>query len=278
MKTGLIAGGGSFPILFAEKARRKGLQVYAAAYVHEAGEELARYVTAIEWFHLGQVARLLKFFKKNGVDQAVMLGPVRKTRIFSDIKPDFKALSLISRMAQTHDNSVLISFADFLEKEGIQVRPSTYLLPELVNRKGCWTKKKPSKAEKHDIHMGWPIAKAIGRLDIGQCIVVGNGSVLAVEAVDGTDATIRRGGSLAGKGAVAVKLAKPQQDLRFDLPATGLDTVKTMDESGVSVLVVEAEKSISFDRDKMIAFADKKDIAIVAMSDAEFKFGFDKIL
>ncbi len=269
MKIGLIAGGGQFPLLFAKKARQNGYEVHAAAYVNEASSELAGHVASIEWLHLGQVGRLLKLFRRRGITEAVMLGTVLKTRIFTDIKPDFKALAFIARMGHTHDDSILRSFADLLQGEGIAIRPSTFLLPELISPKGCWTKRKPGKAEKKDIRIGWRIAREVGRLDIGQCLVISNGTVLAVEAVDGTDATISRGGALGKGGAVVVKLCKPDQDLRFDLPSSGVETIRTMHASGVSVLVLEAGKSLSFDREEMIQVANELGIAIVAMEEGD---------
>lgn len=271
MKIGLIAGGGEFPGLFAGKASEKGYEIYAAAYINEADSKLSERVHALEWIHLGQVSRLLKYFKKNGIQQAVMLGTVKKTRIFTDIKPDFKAVSFIASLGRTHDDQILTAFADLLEKEGIRVLPSTFLIPEIVNQRGVWTKRKPSKTEKHDIRVGWPIAKEIGRFDVGQCIVVGNGSVLAVEAVEGTDAAIKRGAQLSGGTAVVIKVAKPGQDLRFDMPTSGCKTVETMHRYGATALVLEAEKSISFERNRMIELADQHDIAIQAMSSKDFQ-------
>ncbi len=271
MKIGLIAGGGQFPLLFAKEAKLKGYEVHAVAYVNEASTALAGHVETIQWMHLGQVGRLLTFFKRRGIDQAVMLGTVKKTRIFTDIKPDLKALAFIARMGHTHDDSILRAFADLLENQGVTIKPSTFLLPELVSPKGCWTRRSPGKAEKKDIQTGWRIAREIGRLDVGQAIVIGNGTVLAVEAADGTDATIRRGGLLGRGGSVLVKLCKPGQDQRFDLPSTGVETIQAMAESGISVLVIEAEKSISFDRQQMIDLADGHGISIVAMDEAEFQ-------
>ncbi|MBF0258107.1 MAG: UDP-2,3-diacylglucosamine diphosphatase LpxI [Desulfamplus sp.] len=269
---GLIAGGGQFPILFAKKAVEKGYSVCAAAYIKEASRELEKYVDEIEWLHLGQVGRLLKFFRRHGVTETVMMGSVRKTKIFTDIRPDFKAIAFIATKGHTHDDSILSSFADLLEKEGISVRPSTLLLPELVSPKGCWTRKKPDNAELKDIKTGWKIAREIGKLDIGQCVVIANGTVLAVEAADGTDATIKRGASLTDRSAVVVKLSKPQQDLRFDLPSTGVETIRIMAQYGASVLVLEADKSITFDREKMIILADTHGISINAMHDDDFIF------
>ena len=270
MKIGLIAGGGQFPLLFAQKAVKKGYEVHVAAFVGEAEMELANHVTSITWLHLGQVGRLVKALKRQGIDQAVMMGTVEKTRIFKDIKPDLKALAFIARMGHTHDDTVLTAFANLLEKEDIMVKPSTFLLPELISPKGCWTKRKPSRAELKDIRTGWRIAREIGRLDIGQCVVVGNGTVLAVEACDGTDATINRGGTLGRGGAVVVKLSKPGQDMRFDLPSAGIETIRNMAASGVGVLVLEAEKSLSFDREEMVALANKEGITILASLDGDF--------
>ncbi len=269
MKIGLIAGGGQFPILFAQKALHKGYEVYAAAYVNEASEDLGHHVKLVRRLHLGQVGRLIKFFKSNGIDKAVMMGTIKKTRIFTDVRPDLKALSFIATRKNGHDDSILTAFADLLEKEGITILPSTFLFPELLSKKGCWTRRKPDGAEKKDILTGWKIARGIGKLDVGQCVVVSNGSVLAVEAVDGTDATIRRGAGFADGRAVVVKLSKPNQDLRFDLPSSGCETIKTMHEAGASVLVLEACKSIVFDRDAMISLADRCNISILAMDDPD---------
>ncbi len=265
-RIGLIAGGGQFPVIFSDKARLSGFEVFAAAYLKEADPDLENHVDVIEWMHVGQVNKLIRFFKTNGVEKAVMMGGIKKTRIFRDIKPDFKAVSMMLGMKNSHDDAVLRVFADALEKEGIQVLASTFLVPELLAPEGCWTRKKPARSQYGDMALGWRIAKEIGRLDIGQCVVVGGGSVLAVEAVDGTDATIRRGAAL-GKDAVVVKVCKPNQDFRFDIPATGIRTIETMAESGAVVLLLEAGKAVVFDREQMISLADKEGIVIVAARD-----------
>ena len=265
---GLIAGGGQFPTLFAQKARANGYTVIAAGFHSETNPDLVDLVDEFNWLYLGQINKLTKYFKRHGVSDAVMMGSIQKANIFKDIRPDFKALAFIAKTARTHDDNILTSFADLMAKEGIELMPSTFLLPELISPKGCWTKRKPDKAETKDIHQGWNLAKAVGDLDIGQCLVISNGTVLAVEAIDGTDATIKRGGSLSsGNGAVVVKLSKPQQDLRFDLPSTGCETIETMHRSGATVLALEAEKSISFDRNEMIALADQYKISIIALND-----------
>jgi DUF1009 family protein len=262
-RIGLIAGSGQFPIIFSEKARLNGYDVYAAAYVKEADPKIKDHVDVVEWMHLGQVNKLIRFFKTHEIHQAVMMGGIQKTRIFKDIKPDFKAISMMIGMKHSHDDSVLRAFANVLEKEGIKILESTFLVPELLAPEGCWTKIKPTRSQREDMVLGWKIAKEIGRLDIGQCVVVGGGSVLAVEAIDGTDATIRRGASL-GKDAVVVKVCKPNQDFRFDIPATGAQTIEVMAEAGAGALLLEAGKAVVFDREKMISLADEKKIAIVA--------------
>ncbi|MCG2758141.1 MAG: UDP-2,3-diacylglucosamine diphosphatase LpxI [Desulfobacteraceae bacterium] len=266
MRIGLIAGSGQFPIIFSKKAKSKGFSVYAAAYLNEADKSLENNVDEIEWMHLGQLKRLINFFKKHSVSEAVMMGAIRKTRMFSDVKPDMKAISLFTGMRHTHDDGILSAFAKTLEKEGIKIRASTFLLPDLLAQEGCWTKRKPTKPEKADIDLGWKYAKEIGRLDIGQCVVVGGGSVLAVEAIDGTDATIKRGGELGNGTAVVVKVCKPNQDVRFDMPAVGVKTIRTMHEVNAKALAIEAGKAVVFDREEMITLANKFGITIVAIN------------
>ena len=266
MKIGLIAGSGQFPLIFSKAAREKGYAVYAAAYLKEADPALKDYVDSIEWIHLGQIKRLLKFFKQNNISEAVIIGAITKTRMFTDVRPDIKAISLIAAMRHTHDDGILSAFAGLLEKENIKIRSSTFLLPDLLALEGVWTKQKPNRSEKTDIELGWNLAKELGRFDIGQCVVVGGGSVLAVEAIDGTDETIKRGGRLGKGTAVVVKVCKPNQDTRFDMPAVGAQTVETMYESGAKVLVVEAGKAVVFDKEEMISLADKYGISILAMN------------
>jgi hypothetical protein len=264
-RIGLIAGGGQFPLLFSKRALEKDFAVYAAAYVKEANQDLENHVCDIEWVHLGQVRRLIRFFQKNQITQAVMMGSIRKTRMFSDVRPDMKAISMMVEMKSTHDDGLLRMFASTLEKEGIRILSSTFLLPELLAPEGVWTKRKPSRTERADMEIGWRCAKEIGRLDIGQCVVVGGGSILAVEAVEGTDAAILRGGNLGSGNAVAVKICKPDQDDRFDMPAVGPDTIMTMKKGGVRALGVESGKTIVFDRGKMISLADEMEISIIGI-------------
>jgi DUF1009 family protein len=267
MRIGLIAGSGQFPIIFTKAAKKKGYAVYAVAYVSETDREIENIADAVQWLYLGQLKRLIRFFKQNAVAEAVMMGAIRKTRMFTDVRPDMKAIAIFSKMRHTHDDNLLSTFARVLEEEGISIKASTFLVPELLAPEGCWTRRKPSRSEQADIDLGWRLAKEIGRLDIGQCVVVAGGSVLAVEAIDGTDATIRRGGPLGNGNAVVVKVCKPNQDTRFDIPAIGTGTIQTMHAAGVRTLVVEAGKAIVFDRDEMIDMANQRDIAILARGD-----------
>jgi DUF1009 family protein len=264
-KIGLIAGSGQFPLLFSEAAKKEGYAVYVVAHLKETDPAIEQNATAVEWVHLGQIKRLIRFFKGNQIDEAVMLGAIKKTRMFRDVRPDTKALALMAGMRHTHDDGLLRAFAGALEKEGITIRPSTMLLPEILARPGCWTRRKPSDEEMTDVTLGLKIAREIGKLDIGQCVVVGGGSVLAVEAIDGTDATILRGGKLGHGKAVVVKVCKPTQDIRFDVPAIGAQTIETMHRANAKVLAVEAGGAVVFDREEMIALADRHDMAIMAV-------------
>ncbi|MDM8541764.1 UDP-2,3-diacylglucosamine diphosphatase LpxI [Desulfococcaceae bacterium HSG7] len=264
MRIGLIAGSGQFPLIFLKMAQSKGYTVYVAAYINEADPLLDKCADAVIRLHLGQIRRLIRFFKKNNVNQTVMMGAVNKTRIFTDVKPDTLAISLLAKLRHTQDDNLLSVFAGVLEKKGIRVQPATLFMPDMLADAGCWTRRQPSRSEKNDIEFGWEIAYQIGKLDIGQCVVVGGGSVLAVEAIDGTDATILRGGKLGKGHAIVVKRCKPNQDTRFDMPAVGIDTIKTMRMANIKVLIIEAGKAVVFDRREMIDRADLSDITIVA--------------
>jgi hypothetical protein len=265
-RIGLIAGSGPFPLVFADKARQKGFRVMAVGFHNETDPALAGAVEAIKIIHIGQLKRLIRFFKHHGVKEAVMIGAINKPGSIREIRPDWKAITLYAGMRRnTHDDRILRAFAALLEEEGIRIRSSTFLLPELLAKEGCWTRRKPSREEETDIQLGWEMAKGIGRLDIGQCVVVENGSVLAVEAIDGTDSTIRRGGSLGRGRAVVVKVCKPEQDLRFDVPAVGGGTIRAMKEAGATVLAIEAGRAIVYEPAEMVRLADRYKVSIVAL-------------
>jgi len=270
-KIGLIAGNGQFPLLFAQTARQKGWEVYAVAYQGETDPTLVEHVVALEWLYLGQIKKIIKFFRSNDIQDAVMLGGVTKTKMFTNVRPDIKAVALLATMRHTHDDAILRAFADLLANEGVQIHASTFLLPELLAPAGIWTRRKPSRTEIEDIRLGWEIAKEIGRLDIGQCVVVGGGTVLAVEAIEGTDAAIARGGALSKGQAVVVKVCKPNQDTRFDIPAVGLNTIETMQQAKIRTLAIEAGKAVVFDRETMIRTADRYGMAIIVLNDEEIR-------
>ncbi len=261
---GLIAGGGKFPIMVAHSAREKGFRVIAVAHKGETDPALTDSVHGITWIHLGQLGRLISVFKKKGVQKALMAGTISKRRMFEKIRPDIKGISLMSKLAIFHDDGILRAVANQLAKDGIEIVSSTEYLPELLSPRGCLTRKKPVKNEEADIKFGWEIAKELGRLDIGQCVVVRDKTVLALEAIDGTNETIIRGGRIAGKKAVVVKVSKPNQDLRFDVPSVGMETIRTMAKVKASVLALEAGKTLMFDRKEMIDLANESGISIVA--------------
>jgi DUF1009 family protein len=266
---GLIAGGGQFPVLFAEAARARGRAVMAVCHVNETAEDVADLAEAACWVKLGQLGRIIKFFKRHGVHETVFCGTITKTRIFKDILPDLKGLTLWNRIDTRLDDAILRAVAGVLEDEGIKVLASTCYLEHLFFPKGVLSRKKPTREQLEDIRFGWKIAREVGRLDIGQCVVVRERSVLAVEAIEGTDAAIRRGGELSGSGAVVVKLKKPDQDFRFDLPATGTRTIETIASVQGSVLAVEAGQSLIFDRETMVAAADKAGIVVIGLEEGE---------
>jgi UDP-2,3-diacylglucosamine hydrolase len=236
------------------------------AHLGETDPSLSEKVDEVVWIRLGQLGQLIKAFKKKNVKKGLMAGTITKRRMFENIRPDLKGLAVISKLALFHDDGILRAVADELAREGIEIVSSTQFLPELVAPQGCLTKRKPNKSEKEDIDFGFQVAKELGRLDIGQCVVVKKKTILAVEAIEGTDAAIRRGGGLAREGAVVVKVSKPNQDLRFDVPAVGLGTVKTMGEVKAAALAVESGKTLLFDKDEMITYADYLRIVVVSVS------------
>jgi DUF1009 family protein len=266
---GLIAGGGRFPLLFAEAARARGKKVVAVGHLSDSLPELEQAVDVVCWVKLGQLGRIISFFHKQGVREAVFAGTITKTRIFRDVLPDFKGLSLWNRIDARQDDAILRAVAGALEQEGIRILASTCYLDHLLFPKGVLTRKKPSAEQLEDIRFGWRAAREIGRLDIGQCVVVRDRVVMAVEAIEGTDAAIRRGGELARSGAVAVKVKKPTQDFRFDLPATGVGTIETLAGVRGRVLAVEAGQSLVFDRQEMVAAADRAGIVVVGLEENE---------
>jgi len=246
----------------ADSARRRGIRVIAVAHRGESVQELAERVDEITWIELGQLGQLVKAFKTRDVRHVLMAGAINKTNMFGKVRPDLKGLAVMGKLLVLHDDDILRAVAAELEKEGITVVNSAAYLPELMAPPGCLSKRRPRKEEQEDIDFGWKVAKELGRLDIGHCVVVRRRTVLAVEAIEGTNETILRGGRLAKEKAVVVKVCKPNQDLRFDLPAVGLDTVNTMIEVNAAVLAIEAGKTLIFDTDEMVSLANAHGIVI----------------
>jgi UDP-2,3-diacylglucosamine hydrolase len=266
-KIGIVAGGGQFPLLFAQAARREGRQVVVVAHEGESRPDLATAADRLYWVKLGQLGKIIKHFKSEGVGEAVFLGTITKTRIFRDIRPDWRGLSLWRQIRVRQDDAILRAIAGELEKEGIRVRESTLYLQQLLFPQGVLTARKPTADQIEDIKLGWQVARAIGSLDIGQCVVVRDRTVLAVEAIEGTDAAVERGGRLAGERAVVVKVKKPNQDFRFDLPAIGLDTIATMRKAKAAVLAVETGQALLFDGEAVVREADRSGIVIVGVEE-----------
>jgi DUF1009 family protein len=261
---GLIAGGGNFPLIIARSAKRQGRSIVAVAHRGQTDPSLEEVVDKIVWINLGQFGHMLKALEKNKVRQALMAGSIDKRSIYSKIRPDLKGLTLMSKIAIFHDDGILRAVAREFESRGIEIISSVHFIPELLAPKGCLTKRKPTGAEREDVLFGWKVAKGLGELDIGQCVVVRKKTVVALEAIEGTDEAIRRGGTLAREKAVVVKVSKPTQDLRFDVPSVGLKTVEVMGEVKASVLAIEAGKTLMFDREEMIACANSKGMSIVS--------------
>jgi DUF1009 family protein len=262
-RIGLIAGDGRFPIIFADNVRRLGFTVSAIAHVGTTLPELESYVEHIHWLKIGQFSKALAALKQDGIGQAVMLGGIKKTNVFTTLRPDLRALAIFSRLKHWKDDAILRAVAGELEREGIEILDSTFGLQDILAEEGYLTSKRPSKKEVEDIQLGWETLETLGMLDIGQCVVVKNRVIVSVEAVEGTDEAITRGGKLGGKGAVVIKRTKPRQDLRFDLPAIGPQTIQTMVSVQATVLAIEAGRTVIIDREDVLSQANEAGISIV---------------
>jgi len=264
---GIIAGGGKFPLLLADALKNKGLSVIAVALHGETDSSLSQLVGKTLWVELGQLDALIQHFKQNRVTKAIMAGTINKRRMFDNPLPDQTAKEIVSNLAAFHDDGILRAFSDLLREKGIEIISAGGFLPELTAKTGYLTLRRLNEEEEADVEFGWKMAKAIGHLDIGQCVVVRKRTVLAVEAIEGTDKSILRGGGLAREKAVVVKVCKPNQDLRFDMPSIGLETVKVMSRVKAAVLAVEAGRTLIFDRAEMIKLADESGISIIAVNE-----------
>lgn len=242
------------------------MEVCIAAYQGQADEDIGQYASKVQWLYIGELKKMMEFFAANSVTQVIFAGGIRKSQMFEDLRLDEKALEVLASLESTRDDAVMRGLANALEQQGISVIASTTLLPEILAPKGCWTRRKPTPEEEADIGLGFELAKRIGELDIGQTLVMAKGSVVAVEAMEGTDAAIERAGQLtAKKGCVVVKVIKPMQDFRFDLPAVGANTIIKMIEAGATALCLEAGRCVVFDRQGMVEMADGHSITIVAL-------------
>src|ERR1700704_3906748 len=229
---GIIAGNGVYPRLLADAARKAGVKkIIAAAFADETDPVLAQHVDLIEWMRVGQLNRLLKFFNQNEVHHAIMAGQIAPKNLF-DLRPDLKALMLLGKLKQRNAESIFAAIADELVKIDVDLLPATTFLEDSLAQPGLIAGPKVSPRQEHDVELGWNAAKEIARLDIGQTIIIKNGTIVAVEALEGTNEAIKRGGTLARECAVMVKVSKPNQDMRFDVPVIGIETVRIAAESG----------------------------------------------
>jgi hypothetical protein len=268
-RIGIIAGSGRFPVLFAETATRRGVEVVAVAHRGETDPELERVAAAVTWVYPGEIEALIQALHAAGVRRTVMVGGITKQRLFHDFRPDERALRVIARVGKLRDDLLLRALAAELEGEGITVVESTLFLSEIVPAAGLLTARAPTAEEWADIRVGFRAAKVIGQFDIGQSVVVRGGAVMAVEGIEGTDATIRRAGQLVNGDIVVVKACKPTQDLRFDLPAVGPQTIRVLAEVRGRALAIEAGRTITLDRRELVALADAASITVVAVNPVE---------
>jgi len=266
-RIGIIAGNGKFPFLVLQGARDLGHEVTVVAVKEEAFTDLegaAREARAdLHWVSLGQLGACIKILKKAGVSQAVMAGQVRHVKIFSGIIPDLKLLSVLTRLKARNTDALISAVADVMRDDGIELLDSTVFLTPLLAREGVLSSRPPTDDERADFDFGYRMADAIAGLDIGQTIAVKDKAVVAVEAMEGTDAVIARAGQLAGRGVRVVKVAKPNQDMRFDVPVIGVATIQAMCAAGATALSIDAGRTLVLDGDRVFASANEASIAIV---------------
>lgn len=265
MKFGLIAGNGKFPFLVLEGARKAGAEVAVAAIREETDPEIERVAETLTWVGIGQLGKMLRFFKSEGVEKAIMAGQVKHVQIFSRAIPDVRMLKMLLRLPKRNTDALIGAVAGELESEGIELIDSTYFLKDHLAMSGTLTRRAPDERERGDIEYGLEIAQEIARLDLGQTIVIRDRACVAIEAMEGTDAVIRRAGGLVRGRLTIVKIAKPDQDMRFDVPVVGVPTIESMIDSGATCLCLTAGKTLMFDREDMIKLANKHKIAVVAV-------------
>jgi len=264
MKFGLIAGNGKFPFMVVDGARQAGVPLVVAAIREETDPDMDQRAERVQWVGIGQLGRMIRFFKEEGVEKAIMAGQVKHVQIFSRAVPDARMLKVLLKLSRRNTDALIGAIASELQSEGIELVDSTCFLQDSLAKSGTLTRRQPSKQEREDIEYGLEIAREIARLDLGQTIVVRARACVAIEAMEGTDATIRRAGQLVNGKLTVVKVAKPNQDMRFDVPVVGVPTIEAMVEAGATCLSITAGKTLMFDRDEMIRAAEKHKIAITA--------------
>jgi len=269
---GLLAGSGRFPILFAEKLRRLGRPVVCVGILDEAPDELVPLVDRFYWAGMAKLGRMIRCFKREGVEQIVMAGKLHKVKMNVSFRllrylPDWRTIRtyFLTRRKDNKDDTMLLAVIAEFAKDGMTFASALDFCPELLVKPGLLTQRGVSQKEEADIAFGWELAKEMGRLDVGQSVAIRERAVLAVEAIEGTDQAIQRAGALCPRGGIViVKVAKPQQDMRFDVPTIGCATIESMKKAGARVLAVEADKTIIIDQDQTVALADRYGISIVA--------------
>lgn len=268
MKLGLITGMGDLPKAVASEARKMGYRVVAIALQPPADESIRPFVDDFHKISIGRFGGLISLLKKLSVSEAVMAGKVPKSLMYTHLTklvPDLKAVKLLFSLKDRADDTIMKAVVKEMEKNGIKIHRTITFTKSLLAPEGVLTRKKPSKDDLLDIEFGWDIAKKMGQLDIGQTVVVKHQAVMAIEAIEGTDEAVKRGGSLAKKDAVVIKVSKPGQDMRFDVPAVGMETLRSMKEARAGVLAVESDKCIIVDREKFIREANSAGIVVVGV-------------
>jgi DUF1009 family protein len=259
----IIAGNGVYPRLTAEAARKAGVKkIVGAAFTDETDPILEQQVDVLEWMRVGQLGGLLKFFRSQGIHHAIMAGQIAPKNLF-DLRPDMKAMMLLAKLKQRNAESIFAAIADELAKIDVDLLPATTFLEDSLAQPGLIAGPKLSPRQEYDVELGWHAAKEIARLDIGQTVIVKNGTIVAVEALEGTNEAIRRGGTLAREAAVMVKVAKPNQDMRFDVPIIGVETIRAATDAGLRVIAVEAGKTLFLQADAIANLAGAASISIV---------------
>ncbi len=265
---GIIAGNGEFPLVLARSARQLGVgRIVAAAFDGETRPEVRDVVDEIEWVKLGQLGKLIDVFTSRGVKRAVMAGGITPSNLFKNLRLDLRMTTVALRLKQRNAETIFGAIASEMAKDGVELLDPRSFLGDAVPQPGTLTRRKPSKEQQADIEFGLKIAKAVSALDIGQTVVVKKGTVLAVEGFEGTDECIRRGGALAGDegGAVVVKVSKPNQDFRFDIPCVGQQTIESCAAGNVAVLAIEAGRSLLLDKEALLEAGDKRGLCITAV-------------